>query len=108
MSDSDDNSRDLDPGTWDSLPADSESEAEFPEFQQLPEFTGKVVYLPQPDLPDDLVVEMVVRFPDGVTWEHSERVDFEQAKHLDVNAQAAAMIEEVSEAMKSRIGRTLD
>lgn len=106
MSDSEEKGHDLDPGEWDSLPTDSESAVEFPEFRESQLGTGwsGKVY----ELPKEMVVQMTVQFPDGVTWEHVERVDFDMSPNLDVHAQAAAMIEEVAETMKNRIGRVLD
>ena len=98
---SDSEAHDLDPGSWDSLPADSESAVEFPEFRGTP---GSFIYEP----PKEIVVQMTVQFPDGVSWEHVERVDFDQTPTLDVHAQTAAMIEEVTETMKARIERVLD
>lgn len=107
MSDSD-NGHDLDPGEWEALPSDSETEVEFPEFDPTRAIRNPgypaFAYVP----PKEILVQMTVEFPDGVHWEHVERVDFDNSPNMDVHAQAAAMIEEVSETMKNRIERVLD
>lgn len=93
---------DMTEGKWESLPADSETQVDYPR-QVVEQFE-----LPAGELAGfspDLVVTMTVTFPDGSLWEHSERIP--QDPGIDVVAQADAMVEAVSESMAARLKRAV-